>query len=36
MMDVAENDFDIDAILKRQSFVSGEFVAASFNPKEWV
>jgi hypothetical protein len=36
MMDVAEKDFEIDAILKIQSSVSGSFVFISFNPKEWV
>jgi hypothetical protein len=36
MMDVAENDFEMDAILKIQSSVSGSCVFKSFNPKEWV
>jgi hypothetical protein len=35
-MDVAENDFDMDAILNRQSSVRGVFVSMFFLPKEWV
>jgi hypothetical protein len=35
-MDVAENDFEMEAILKRQSFVSRVFVSMSLLPNEWV
>ena len=36
IMDVAENDFEMEAILNIQSSVNGSCIFRSFNPKEWV
>jgi hypothetical protein len=36
MIAVAENDLEIEAILKIFSLLSGVFVSASFNPKDCV